>query len=167
MEINEMLFLAIALTTVLSALIVALSKKIIYSAFALLLTLIGFAGLFIYLSADFLSMAQIMIYVGGILILILFGVLMTQRIYDPSQITAHNSIWVSLAGGIAMAAITGAVVWLNPWGKTLAKDFEYSTSRIGSELLTKYLLPFEVISVLLLAVLIGAVYLGRSREVHK
>jgi len=167
MEMHELLFLAIAAVTILSAAIVAFSNKIIHSAFALLATFGGFAALYIYLSADFLAVTQIVIYVGGILILILFGVLMTQKIYDPSKRTAHNSLIVSLIGGLVMAAILAVIIFKSPWAPQIEKSFSPTTAIIGTDILTTYLLPFEIISVLLLGALIGAVYIARMEDDNK
>jgi len=167
MDIQEILFYVIAAMTVFSAAIVAFSNKIIYSAFALLLTLVGFAGLYVFLSADFLAVVQIMIYVGGILILILFGVLMTQRIYDPTALTAHNTIWASLAGGAAVAVILALIIFKGSWASFVDKPFQVTTDLIGNAILTEYLLPFEIASLLLLGALIGAVYIARSGDDRK
>ncbi len=164
MEMQEVLFYAILAFTVFSAAIVAFSNKIIYSAFALLFTFTGFAGIYIYLHADFLAMTQIMIYVGGILVLILFGVLMTQRIYDLKAIAAHNSVLLSVLGGAFVAAILALVISKGSWAPILSKKFEPTTKIIGEAILKQYLLPFEIASVLLLGALIGAVYLARAED---
>ncbi len=167
MEANQILFIAIALLTVLSAAVVAFSNKIIHSAFALLATFTGFAMLYVYLSADYLAVTQIIIYVGGILILIIFGVLMTHKIYSTTKKTAHNSILVSLLGGVLAAGLILFIISLNPWAANIAKDFSPTTAVIGKEILTNYLLPFEIISVLLLGALIGAIFIARQEDKEK
>jgi len=167
MEANQILFIAIALFTVLSAAVVAFSNKIIHSAFALLATFTGFAMLYVYLSADFLAVTQILIYVGGILILILFGVLMTHNIYSTTKKTAHNSLWISLLGGILAAVLFLFIISKAPWAATLVKGFQPTIAIIGKAILTSYLLPFEIISVLLLGALIGAIYIARVEDDKK
>ncbi len=167
MEMQEVLFYAIAAFTVISAGIVAFSNKIIYSAFALLFTFFGFAGLYVYLSADFLAVTQIIIYVGGILVLILFGVLMTQKIYDTKALTAHNSLWLSVGGGLFVAAIIAALLSKNVWLAGTPKAFTPTTEAIGKAILGHYLIPFEIASILLLGALIGAVYLARAEDKEK
>src|SRR5690606_11919360 len=82
MDISTAVFYLIALVTVGSAVVVAFSRNIIYSAFSLLGTFAGVAGLYVFLGADFVAAAQLLIYVGGILILILFAVMLTHRITD-------------------------------------------------------------------------------------
>jgi len=167
MNLSEILFYAIMALTIFSAAIVAFSNKIIYSAFALLLTFMGFAGLYIFLSADFLAVTQILIYVGGILILILFGVLMTQRIYRMDALTTHNSFWISLTGGLATALILAVLIYKSPWASAVVKEFEPTTQAIGSAILNEFLLPFEAASLLLLGALIGAVYIARAEDGKK
>ncbi len=167
MEMKEILFYAIAAFTLFSAGIVAFSNKIIHSAFALLFTFFGFAGLYVYLGADFLAVTQIIIYVGGILVLILFGVLMTQKIYDTKAITAHNSLWFSVGGGLFVALIIAALLVKNVWLAGVPKAFAPTTEAIGKAILGHYLIPFEIASVLLLGALIGAVYLARAEDKEK
>ncbi|MGD9900229.1 MAG: NADH-quinone oxidoreductase subunit J [Calditrichaceae bacterium] len=166
MDIYQILFYAIVALTIFSAAIVAFSNKIIYSAFALLLTLFGFAALYVYLSADFLAVTQVLIYVGGILVLILFGVLMTQKVYDLSALTTHNSFWISMAGAGSLALILGLVIYKAPWISGVDKPFQPTTATIGNAILAEYLLPFEIASLLLLGALIGAVYIARTED-HK
>ncbi|NOX89686.1 MAG: NADH-quinone oxidoreductase subunit J [Calditrichaeota bacterium] len=164
---QEVLFYAIMAFTIFSAVIVAFANKLIHSAFALLFTFVGFAGLYIYLSADFLAVTQIIIYVGGILVLILFGVLMTQDIYDVKAIAAHNPLLLSLGGGAFTAIIIAVLISKKPWFTLLNKEFAPTTATIGKLILYEYLLPFEIASILLLGALIGAVYLARAEDKDK
>jgi len=166
MEAKELLFLFIALATIVSAGLVAFSNKLIHSAFALLAALVGFAAFYVFLSADFLAVTQVVIYVGGILILILFGVMMTHRIYDTTLKTIHNPLILSILSGTAVAVVLALIIFRSPWAPVINKSFAPTTNAIGAEILTNYLLPFELISVLLLGVLIGAVFLARTEE-HK
>lgn len=167
MEMQEILFYAILAFTIFSAAIVAFANKIIYSAFALLFTFMGFAGLYVFLGADFLAVTQIIIYVGGILVLILFGVLLTQKIYDLKALAAHNPFFLSLGGGLFVAIILAVILSKNPWFRSVDKALNPTTSAIGKAILTDYLLPFEIASVLLLGALIGAVYLARAEGKKK
>src|SRR4249920_40268 len=82
MSVSTAVFYLIALLTIASAGMVAFSRNIIYSAFSLLGTFMGVAGLYIFLGADFVAAVQVLIYVGGILVLILFAVMLTHRITD-------------------------------------------------------------------------------------
>src|SRR5579859_559735 len=108
----DVIFYIFALITVISAFITAFVKNIVYAAFALLFTFFGIAGLFVMANADFLAVTQLLVYVGGILILLLFGVMLTSRIGKVDMRVSSGSKWA--AGilaiglfGILMAAFFG------------------------------------------------------------
>ena len=164
MDAYTIIFYVLAAMTVVSAAIVAFSNKIIYAAFALLFALFGFATLYIYLSADFIAVSQILIYVGGILILILFGVMLTTRIYDVSIKSERNPILPSIITGIGALAVIGYVIFITPWNAVVDKEFETIAPEVGNAIMGKFLLPFEAASILLLAALIGAVLIARSED---
>ena len=162
MNVSTAIFYLIALITVVSAGMVAFSRNIIYSAFSLLGTFMGVAGLYIFLGADFVAAAQVLIYVGGILVLVLFAVMLTHRITDVA-------ITNRAAGRIPALIIVGVLVYLliqtikeTAW--VTAKELVYAptTAKIGDQFLEQYLLPFELASVILLAAMIGAVVLSRK-----
>jgi NADH-quinone oxidoreductase subunit J len=162
MEISTAVFYLIALITVVSAGIVAFSTNIIYSAFSLLGTFMGVAGLYIFLGADFVAAAQVLIYVGGILVLILFAVMLTHRITDVA-VTNRS------AGRFSAVIIVGVLLYLliqaikeTPWVKAKEVLYEPTTAKIGDLFLEQYLLPFELASLILLAAMIGAVVLSRK-----
>jgi len=162
MDISTAVFYLIVAVTLGSAMIVAFSGNIIYSAFSLLGTFMGVAGLYVFLGADFVAAVQALIYVGGILVLILFAVMLTHRITDV-QITnrAAGRIPALIAVGILIVILAQAVRE-TPWAKV--KDFVYqpTTKKIGELFLDQYLLPFELASLVLLAAMIGAVVLSRK-----
>ncbi len=161
--LKDLVFLAIGVFTVASAAGVAFSRKVLYSAFSLLGTFAGVAGIFIFLSSDFIAMTQVLIYVGGILILIIFAVLLTNKIGDVklTNQTINYKVAVPLTATVAIfliSLLTGA-----DWGEK-TPVYESVVQPIGHALLTDYLLPFEIISIVLLGALIGAVVIVR-REV--
>ena len=152
------LFVAITLS---SAFVVVASQNIVHSAFALLFTFFGVAGLYVFLSADFLAATQLLIYVGGILILILFAIMLTQR---AGILRTSNQSRSVVTGGLATAALLAllmAVVFRTSWASKPPGEPEPTTAVLGNLLLTDFLLPFEIVSVLLIAALIGAVILAR------
>jgi len=162
MNVSTAVFYLIALITVVSAGMVAFSRNIIYSAFSLLGTFMGVAGLYVFLGADFVAAVQVLIYVGGILVLILFAVMLTHRITDV-QITNRA------AGRIPALIIVGVLGYLlidaiqaTPWVKAKEVVYTATAGRIGDLFLYTYLLPFELASLVLLAALIGAVVLSRK-----
>ncbi len=161
--VQALLFYVFAGLAVAGGCLVAFSRNIVHSGFALLATFIGVAGLYAFLSADFLAIVQVMVYVGGVLILILFALMLTSRIDDarvsnPTIGTLPAAfLLVAFAGILIYASVMefGAVTELPPGGPT--------TEGIGDALLSRFVLPFEVISVLLLAVLLGAVTIAGGR----
>jgi len=162
MELATAVFYLVAIVTVGSAAIVAFSRNIIYSAFSLLGTFAGVAGIYVLLGADFVAAVQLLIYVGGILVLILFAVMLTHRITDV-QIT--NRAAGRIPGFVLVAVLLALLIQTireTPWAK--AKEIVYTptSAKIGDMFLQEYLLPFELASLVLLAALIGAVVLARK-----
>ena len=160
----EITFWFIAGLTIVSAVMVVFSTKLLYSAIALLFTLFGVAGLYIFLWADFLAAIQVVVYIGGILILIIFGIMLTNRITTVH--ISHSSIQRGY-GGMVVVGLMGFLGWMivrTPWLQKQALEPEQTVATIGRLLLTDYLIPFEVTSVLLLGALIGAATLSRAEE---
>jgi len=167
MELKEIIFLLLVTATVLSAWLVVSLKNIIHAAFALLITFFGVGGLFVYLSADFLAATQILIYVGGVMILVLFAIMLSEKVYNVSIFHASKILPALLVfGGVQFVLLR--VMLESPWRVRpgAALEMHPTTETLGGLLLNEYLLPFEVISVLLLAALIGSVVLIR-KEVRK
>jgi len=162
MTVSTAVFYLVAAITLGSAMIVAFSRNIIYSAFSLLGTFAGVAGIYIFLGADFVAAVQVLIYVGGILVLVLFAVMLTHRITDV-EITNRA------AGRIPALIVVGVLVYLlvqtvreTPWAKAKEIVYAATTAKIGDLFLDTYLLPFELASLVLLAALIGAVVIARK-----
>ncbi len=153
-------FYLLAVLSVGCGLGVALSHNILHSAFSLLGTLAGVAGLYFLLGADFVGVVQLLVYVGGILVLILFAVLLTREINDIKL----SNLSVSLLGGIPAAMLVLAMVvhtlFKAPFVATIPADAP-TVARLGDALLREYLLPFEVASVVLLMALVGSMVVAR------
>jgi NADH-quinone oxidoreductase subunit J len=161
--INIVFWLFVVMTIV-AALMVVLSKNLIYAAMALLVTLLGVAAMYIFLWADFMAGTQVMIYIGGILILLLFGIMLTNKI-TTVQIS-HTNIQRGVGALIVVAIFTGLVWMINitPWLQISSQEPQQTVHDIGTLLMTDFLLPFEVASVLLLGALIGAAVLARKES---
>ena len=149
--------------TIGSAAIVVLSRTLIYSAFALLVTFFGVAGLYVLLGADFLAATQLLVYVGGILVLLLFGVMLTHKIYSLDL----RSETTQLASGLVVAAglfvVLSALALKTEW-PGVARLPAPTTTAIGRLFLGAYLLPFEAASILLLVALMGAAMIVRRSK---
>jgi NAD(P)H-quinone oxidoreductase subunit 6 len=162
-KLTDAVFYLFAVMTCAGAAGCAFSRNIIYSAWSLLFALLGAAGLYVFLGADFPAVAQILIYVGGVLVLILFAIMLTKQIgEDPKLTNAH----IGFPAGVALAIVTVATLSytavMAPWKEAAQRSWEPTTARLGILFLTDYLLPFEVASVVLLAALVGAVVIARK-----
>lgn len=168
--LKHIIFYCFVALTLGSAGVVVFHKRIIYSAFALLFTFFGVAALYLYLAADFLAASQVLIYVGGILTLIIFGVFLTTKIttLDIPQQTHQRYIALIPVGliGVALFWMIYSTEWTR-WTKWTGMDAAQPTTKaLGKLLLTDYLVPFEVASMLLLAALIGAMRLARFHKMQ-
>jgi len=162
------IFYLFAALTVCSAAFVVLTRNVLYSAFALLFTFFGIAALYVFLSVDFIAVTQVVVYVGGILVLLLFGVMFTNSIMNPGQ---KSEVFNILPGIVIFAGVTGTTLYTvyNTTGwKTPAAQLQGSiVERIGFETMSRYVLPFEMVSILLLAALIGAAFLARFDKIDQ
>lgn len=164
MSAEAAVFYVFAAITVAAAAVVVLARSLIYSAFALLFTFFGVAGLYVLLGADFLAATQLLIYVGGILVLLLFGVMLTHKLYDldlKSEVTQFvPSLFVSSGIFLLLAMTAVKTRWAPGAGRPPAP----TTADIGRLFMGSYLLPFEAASVLLLVALMGAAMIVRRRK---
>lgn len=169
MDIKFIIFAIISALTILSAVVVAFSRNIIYSAFALLGVFAGVFGLYILLSADFVAITQLIVYIGGILVLILFAVMLTTKIEKKSGKRLLINRVIEPVTAIIGVAIFGLLIYrgllMGAWQTRVVEVYAPTTAVIGNSLLQEYLLPFEVVSLLLVLVLVGAIVLAR-REVR-
>jgi len=166
-------------TALASALVVAVSKNLVRSVFMFFVTLFALAGLYVFALADFVAITQVVIYVGGVLVLMLFAFMLSSKDtlnnlqqQDNKFITLHN-FSAFLAAALFLVVLVNAILKTAPdrliWIQ-LAPDKNIAQAdnlgNIGVNLMTHYLLPFEVISIVLMMALIGAVHLSRKEE-HK
>ncbi|MBI5490773.1 MAG: NADH-quinone oxidoreductase subunit J [Deltaproteobacteria bacterium] len=161
---GAVVFYALAALAVAGAAWVAFARNIVHSAFALLATFFGVAGLYAFLSADLVAVIQLLVYVGGILILILFAVMLTSRISDVKVSNRSVGLGLGLLVLLGTIGTMAAIALRVPWGKAPPATPEPMASGVGDALLGPYVLPFEVISILLLAALVGAVTLARGKK---
>jgi NADH-quinone oxidoreductase subunit J len=164
MSLFDIAFYVFAIITIGSAIIVVSARNIVYSAFALLFTFFGVAGLYVLLNADFIAVTQVLIYVGGILVLIIFGIMLTTKVFDvPVRTeTLHVGPAIVVTGAI-MGTLVG-VILKTKWFNVMNVQWENTTKKIGEKLMTDFLLPFEVASVVLLVALLGAVIIARKEK---
>jgi NADH-quinone oxidoreductase subunit J len=160
MELVAILFYLFAFITVGTAAVMVFSKNIVYSAYALMFSLMGVAALYVLLYADFLAATQLLVYVGGILILILFGVMLTNQGYsvDFKTITV-NLIPASLLSGAAALLLIFAFTKAE-WTLSIPVERDETVYDLGVMLMSDYLLTFIVVGVLLLIAIIGSILMA-------
>ena len=140
------------------------SRNLFRAALGLAMALFGVAVLYLFLEAEFLAVTQLLVYVGAILTLIIFGVMLTARIADPTVARWNRQAGVAFALtavlGIGLARILFTASWNTP-GLSAAP---VKLSALGQTILTSYLLPFELLSLLLLGALVGAIFIARREK---
>jgi NADH-quinone oxidoreductase subunit J len=155
-------FIFLALASLVGAAFVALSRNIFWSAMGLLSSLVGVGGMYVLLSADFVAVTQLLVYIGGVLVLIIFAVMLTSQIQDIN--ISNRSM--GLVGGYAVFFVVSTLLcfvalWA-PWKLTAIEPLKETTAALGEGLLGTWLLPFEIVSVLLVATLVGAIVIARK-----
>lgn len=166
MSIELIVFRLFALLAVTGGFIILFSKNLIRAAFALLLTLLSVAAVFVFAAADFLAVVQVLLYAGGILILIIFGAMLTKRSPGGQPLSLAGNRFL---GFVLFTCLTGVLIvtLIDAFGErtvTTAISSRASVAEVGQGL-TAYALPFELLGILLTAVLVGAVLIaGRLKR---
>jgi NADH:ubiquinone oxidoreductase subunit 6 (subunit J) len=168
----QYIFIAFIILTILSAGVVLWSKNVLYAAFSLLLTFLGIAALYVLAGADFLAITQILVYVGGILVLLIFGVMLTNQ--KGNKQNGQNNIFTESTNRLVGLMVAGGVFSLLFYTFARARFVDIqsnlfemvepsaTTKSIGIQLMTNFVLPFEASGILLMATLIGAAYLSKK-----
>ncbi len=161
MNLYDIIFYLFAAITLISAFLVVTNRNIVHSAFYLLFTFLGVASLYVMLGADFVAIVQLIVYVGGILILFLFGVMLTNKITNVEIKTGTINIFSAILGvGLFSGALMAAMLNSN-WKIEESKIPEQTTGLLGHLLMNEYILIFELLGIILLIALIGAASIAR------
>tara|TARA_Y100001949_G_scaffold86396_1_gene73078 strand:+ start:592 stop:1092 length:501 start_codon:yes stop_codon:yes gene_type:complete len=161
MEIVDILFAFFGAMVVLPVIYMLITRNIIRAAFALVISLLGIAAIYVLLNAELMAVVQILIYAGGIIVLLIFGIMLTKRVSDEGVVSEHRNVILGsalatiLLGLITWGIFQSGLVWE---GKPNTVD---QVRAIGISFMTDYLLSFEVIAFLLLVALVGASYLAK------
>ena len=158
------LFYLFALMSVASALYVMMSRNIVRTAVGLLFTLIGVAGLYFLLNAEFLAAVQLVVYAGGTLILIVFGVMLTSKSPFSRFEPKLAEVMLAMSFGLILLISLIAGIVRAKFNSQMVETGYYPLETLGQALLGDFLVPFELASVLLLVVMIGAAYLAKGRK---
>jgi NADH-quinone oxidoreductase subunit J len=160
-NVYDFIFYLFAVITVLSAFFVVTNRNVVYSAFFLLFTFFGVAGIYVLLGADFVAIVQLIVYVGGILILLLFGVMLTNKITNVEIKTGTINIYPAVIGvGLLSGSLLAALITSN-WKSFSTEAPLPTTAALGTMLLQEYALIFELLGIILLIALIGAASIAR------
>ena len=138
-------------------------RNIIHSAIAMMICFGSLAGMYLLLGAGIVAAAQVLIYLGAISVLILFAIMLTQAGDANIPAPFHKQVW---AAGVVALSVIGLIVWAavtTDWGAA-AEATAIGIQAIATALFTDYALPFEIVSLLLLAAIIGAIFLARRPE---
>jgi NADH:ubiquinone oxidoreductase subunit 6 (subunit J) len=162
----DAIFILVAFVTIAGALTTVLARSVIYAMLGLVVTMFGIAGLYIYLNAPFIAMMQILIYVGAITILIAFAIMVA------GPLSQRPKEWSTLTQFIAAIVVAAASFFLfikivvqSNWLPGMYSASSLTTKDIGRALFDKLMLPFELISILIVVAIIGAIMLALfSRE---
>jgi NADH:ubiquinone oxidoreductase subunit 6 (subunit J) len=168
-----MLFYIFAILAIVSGVYMVLTRNLLYAGFSLLITLLSIAGIYVLLFADFIAVTQLMVYVGGVLVLILFGIMLSSRVKDKSVLSENvNTVWGALVAGLIVVGLSYSILKSNisslPWLQTMEMDVlgnqKSTVQTIGIKLMTDFVLPFEIASLLLLIALMGAAYIATDKQ---
>ncbi len=160
----DLIFYLLALLTILPAFWVVLSPNIVHAGFALLFTLFGAAGLYAWMGADFIAVTQLMVYIGGVLVLILFTVMMTRVPSTGRKVHGLDRLVPPAILSLAVMALLWKVITGTEWASKGLGEIAPTTAEIGTNFMTNYIFPFEFVSLVLLAAMIGAAILIRERK---
>lgn len=160
-------FYAFVTIAVLFTLVILFTKNVLYAAFSLVIVFFCLAGIYVMSGAPFVGVTQILVYIGGIIVFIVFGVMLTTKLNDKNVIfESHNRVF---GYGLGVLLFVGFALMINQISFT-SPSIESArqtndVAHIGELLMSKYLIPFEISGVLLLLALIGAsVIAGRKKE---
>ena len=160
--LEKFLFIFFALPAVAAGVAILLSTNIVRMAFWLIAMLVSVAGLYFLMGAYLLGAVQILVYVGGVAVLMVFGIMLTsRRLGTQMRPKGWEAVWLAVTGSLLLAGLVFAILNAG-WGQKEIVPLG-STADIGRSLLGDFLGPFELVSVLLLAAMLGAAYLAEPK----
>ena len=161
---NEFCFYFVAGSLCVFSVLCVTVPNVFHSAVWLALLLLSTSGIYFYLGASFLGVVQILVYVGGIMTLFIFTIKLTARIDDVSIQQVNRQVWLGALVAIGMGLIVLMLIFSGPWQNAFLQSSTVDLKLLGKELMTVYALPFEFMSLLLLAAMVGAIVIGRIKK---
>ncbi len=162
MSWEEGLFVFFAAIAALSGIGIAITKNVIHAVLLLVVVILSLACLFVLLNAEFLAIVQVLIYAGGVVVLLAFGIMLTRRPSEGKLVTEHGRVVPGLLVVLALIFLLHRVIVTRSVEKISSSESENQVKDIGIGFMTEHLLAFELIAFLLLVVLVGAGLLARK-----
>jgi NADH-quinone oxidoreductase subunit J len=166
MTVNAIIFYLLAAFILFNAVLAVTSRKIFRSAIWLLFSLIGIAGFYFWIDMQFIAAVQVVVYVGGIVVLIIFSIFLTQQSGKEMPSPVRTRGLISVLAVVAGFILSFYIVRQHNFTRVSSPPLEVSVAEIGTQMLSTtrygYLLPFEVVSMLLLASMIGCIVIARK-----
>lgn len=159
----QIAFWAMTFCAIGGAIGVVSSRNLFHSALFLILSLFGVGGYYVLLSAGFLAVVQLLVYIGAIVVLILFAIMFSRRMMDPDETQNNRQWWISLPIAFILFFILLGVVTGFSWPASETGPSQDTVLQMGHAFLGSYLIPFMVVSILLSVTLIGAIFLAREK----
>jgi NADH-quinone oxidoreductase subunit J len=163
-DLITLAFVSLAVLTIVPALFVVSTRNLVHAGFWMLPTLIGVAGFYALLEAHFFVVVQVLVYIGAILVLILFALMLTRDVMNPRERQTNGlGAWAGGLCGLGLL-VSAHILFRHAWpvGSHRPASAHDQTVALGKALVTRYALPFEAASLLLLAALIGAIVIAKS-----
>jgi NADH:ubiquinone oxidoreductase subunit 6 (subunit J) len=160
---DDILFMAFAGTMIVAGLLVVTMKDIIRCGLAMIVCFGALAGLYILVGAPLVAGAQVLVYLGAISVLILFAIMLTQSKSAPARLVFQTQAVPAAIASVVLALVIALTVTATQWG-AVATRVRNDTMDVAAALFNKFVLPFEIVSVLLLAAVIGGVYLAKREK---
>ena len=167
-----LVFIVTAIVTLGAALMVVTARSLFHAALWLILALLGVGVMFVLLNAGFFAVVQVLIYIGAIAILMIFAIMLSENLASRKIQATNKNAAMAFFVSVSFVIASGILVWLTITDNELKKYFFVNKGELpadniatlGKYLMTEYMLPFEVVSVLLLAAMIGAIVLARKEH---
>ncbi|WP_232697887.1 NADH-quinone oxidoreductase subunit J [Brevibacillus daliensis] len=167
MSASYLVFFLLGLLTIGGAVFMINFKRVVHMVIAVGVSFLSIAGLFVLLGAEFVAISQILVYSGAISILMLFGIMLTKHDASEEGSKSKGRVWLTFLGVAALFVVIFTGIQNTNWSAIPVKENTSSLSNvkeIGIEVFTKYVIPFELVSVLLLVALVGAIVMAKKEE---
>jgi NADH:ubiquinone oxidoreductase subunit 6 (subunit J) len=158
---DDLVFLVLAGVLLGGALMVVLSRNIIRSGLFMVLSFLGLAGIYALMGATVVAAAQVLVYIGAISVLILFAVMLTQSKSGPAKLVFHHQAWAAAIASIVLGGLLVMAILFTTWPLAMSEPIEQSAKDVATLIFTDNVFAFEVVSLLLLAAVVGGIFLAR------